>query len=142
MGLWATGDWYMLTWARDLRPFFTSQELSQKGLRLAVVLRFPLPPPLEWLIDFCGQDRLCPGVAGVLLTCLSLSVGLSLPPSLVSLGWEGGPQRSEHPGLLLGSGSSLLWLDVPRAQRSSSLWGREEAVPWKNRIWADARDKV
>lgn len=73
-----------------------------------------------------------------------LSVCRSVSPSFSGLAWLGGvgPQRSEHPGLLLGSGSSLLWLDVPGAQRSSSLWGREEAVPWKNRIWADARDKV
>lgn len=40
-------------------PFLTSQALSQKGARLAPVQGFQPPPPLEWPIDFCGQDRLC-----------------------------------------------------------------------------------
>lgn len=67
------------------------------------------------------------------------------PPSFSGMGWlrlEGSAQRPEHPGLLLSSDSSLLGQDVPLAQRSLSLWGREESVPWRNRIWVDARDKA
>lgn len=62
------GGGQMLTWEGNLRPFFISQELSQKGLRLALVQGVQPPPPLEWLVDFCGQDRLCLGVAGKVFT--------------------------------------------------------------------------
>lgn len=75
------GGGQMLTWEGNLRPFFLSQELSQKGLRLALVQGVQPPPPLEWLVDFCGQDRLCLGVAGKVFTtdispslCASLSL--------------------------------------------------------------------
>lgn len=75
------GGGQMLTWEGNLRPFFLSQELSQKGLRLAPVQGVQPPPPLEWLVDFCGQDRLCLGVAGKVFTpdiSPSLCVSLSL----------------------------------------------------------------
>lgn len=67
-----------MNWERKLRPFLTRQELLQKGLRLAVVQRFQPPPPFEGLIDFCGQDRLCPGVASKVFDS-GLSISLPTP---------------------------------------------------------------
>lgn len=109
----------MLTWERNLRSFLTSQALSQKGLRLALVQGFQPPPPLERLIDFCGRDRLCPGVAGRLilasLACLpSLSPTQPFSPSLA---WVGG---SAEPRAAAGAASpaSLGWT----VQRLRGVW--------------------
>lgn len=77
-----SGVMQKLTWKEDLRPFFTSQVLSQKSLGLAVVQGVQPPAPLEWLMDLCGQDRLCLGVAGKVL-----AVSISTPPP--SLVWVG-----------------------------------------------------
>ena len=85
----------MSSWERNLRPFLTSQALSQQSLRLALVQGFQPPPPLEWLIDFCGQDRPCPGVASKVfdigqaclfsVSSLSLSLAVTLPFSGVGI---------------------------------------------------------
>lgn len=108
----------MLTWERNLRPFLTSQALSRKGPRLALVQGFQPPPPLERLIDFCGWDRLCPGVAGKVFDIgqarasafsFSLSPSHTLPPYLSSLIWFGSVGVLSQQ-LLLGSVSSLVLL--------------------------------
>lgn len=131
----------MLTWERNLRPFLTSEALSQKGPRLALVQGFQPPPPLERLIDFCGGDRLCPGVAGKVfdigqarLSAFSFSLSLLPPPPsshpiflpLSGLGrWEWRASDSCCPRLQLGSAG----LDVPQAQRSLALGGEGGVCP-------------
>lgn len=74
------------SWEEALRPFSTSQEPPQKGLGLALVQAVQPPPPLEWLIDFCGQDRLCLGVAGKVLAA---SIFLSPRPRPPQFGLVG-----------------------------------------------------
>lgn len=102
---WLSHPRQMLTWERNLRPFLISEALSQKGPRLALVQGFQPPPPLERLIDFCGWDRLCPGVAGKVfdigrarLSAFSFSLSplphaptLSFFPYLVWVGGSGEP---------------------------------------------------
>lgn len=53
--------------------------------------------------------------------------------------WDRRPQR---PDLLSGSGSSLSGWSFHRLKGSSPCGGREEPVPWRNRIWVDARDTL
>ena len=120
----------MLTWERARRPFFARQELSQQGLGLALVQGSYPPPPLEWLIDFCGQDRLCPGVAGKVFAAGHRSIALFPAPS--PLIWKVGmdtAQRPEQPDSLSGCDPSLLWLKLPQARRISSLWEEGGVFP-------------
>lgn len=71
------------------------------------------PPPLELWVDFCGLGRLCPGVAGKVV---------STPPRpCFGLVRSGGAQRPEPLALLLGSEPSWLWQEVST--------GPEELVP-------------
>lgn len=84
--------WQRWGWEGHPRAFSASPELFPKGLGLAVDQGVQ-PLLLERLVEFCGKDRLCPGVAakvfepGPSLPSLFL---LSPPPCLqVEVGVEG-----------------------------------------------------
>lgn len=60
---------------------------SAEGLQLALAQGFQPPPPLESLIDFCGQDKLFPAVTVKVFDMASrLLLYLSPPPATPNLG--------------------------------------------------------
>lgn len=97
---------------------------------------------MEWLIDFGGQNRLCLGVAGKVFTVdyLSLSVSLLLWFGLIRRGVLRRQSTQDCCWVTLVSFGRALH----RLRGACPLWDREEeeSVPWRNRIWADARDKA
>ena len=100
------------------------------------------PPPLERLIDFCSQDRLCPGVAGK-VPAAGHPPPSHLPPLLRAGRWD----QAGTGGL---RGQTCCQAVTPvssgwsfhRLRGSCLCGGREEPVPWRNRIWVDARDML